>query len=118
MTVWEFEDFAFLEHFAVSPEARGRGTGAAMLRELCDMYGSVLLECEPETDGVTARRAAFYRRSGFFTNDFFYEQPPISAGKKPVRLNLMTFPRPFSPGELDKAAIYYIKYVYKVRMIK
>ena len=46
--VWEFDDFAYIDHFAVDPDYRGQGYGSEMLDELLSMYKKmVVLEVEP-----------------------------------------------------------------------
>ena len=34
LTIWEFEEIIFIEHFAVEPSRRGSGMGSRMLGEL------------------------------------------------------------------------------------
>jgi ribosomal protein S18 acetylase RimI-like enzyme len=54
VAVWEFEDFAFIEHFAVNPEYRNGGIGEKILNKLVDMLGkTICLEVEPPEDEIT-----------------------------------------------------------------
>lgn len=91
IAAWRFDAFLYIEHFAVNPAFRNGGIGAAMLRELSESESLPLcLEVElPETE-MACRRIKFYERNGFFYNDYPYVQPPISAGKNPVPLRVMT----------------------------
>lgn len=91
ITVWQLEDFAFIEHFAVNPKYRNQGIGSAVLQEIAGLLPcQICLEVElPETE-FAKRRIDFYQRNGFFLNDYPYMQPPYSKGKKPVPLRLMT----------------------------
>ena len=91
MAVWRFDDFAFLEHFAVAPTARNCGLGTRLLTELSRLLGCcICLEAELPDTPIAARRIEFYRRAGFTYHDDPYVQPPISQGKQPVPLRLMT----------------------------
>jgi len=91
MAVWEFDSFVFLEHFAVSPVCRNEGLGSKMLEELKRIYNKkICLEVEPPETDTAKRRINFYKRNGFYLNEFPYIQPPISKGKQPVPLMIMT----------------------------
>ena len=109
MAVWNFPEFAFIEHFAVAPEARNRGLGAQMLRAMTQrLQTHICLEAEPPETELASRRIGFYQRGGFFPNPYPYMQPSISRGRKPIPLVLMTAGRPVSRAEFDqlKATLY------------
>ena len=92
LAVWEFESFIYIEHFAVDPALRNSGTGSAMLQELVKQYQKpICLEVEFPEDELTRRRIGFYERNGFVFNEYPYIQPPISKGKSPVPLRIMTY---------------------------
>ena len=92
LAVWEFESFTYIEHFAVDPALRNSGTGSAMLQELVRKYQKqICLEVELPEDELTRRRIGFYERNGFVFNEYPYIQPPISKGKSPVPLRIMTY---------------------------
>ena len=92
LAVWEFESFTYIEHFAVDPVLRNSGTGSAMLQELVRKYQKqICLEVELPEDELTRRRIGFYERNGFVFNEYPYIQPPISKGKSPVPLRIMTY---------------------------
>ena len=92
LAVWEFESFIYIEHFAVDPALRNSGTGSAMLQELVKQYQKpICLEVELPEDELTRRRIGFYERNGFVFNEYPYIQPPISKGKSPVPLRIMTY---------------------------
>lgn len=94
LAVWRFDSVLFIEHFAVNPAFRNGGVGAGMLRELVESCESqklpICLEVELPENETACRRIKFYERNGFCFNDYEYMQPPISAGKKPVPLRIMT----------------------------
>ena len=91
IATWEFDDFVFIEHFATHPEFRNRGLDKKMLEHLKSIYQKPLcLEVEIPDGELQRRRVTFYERNGFTLNHFPYIQPPISKGKKPVPLMIMT----------------------------
>ncbi len=100
ITVWQFEKFSFIEHFAVDPFHRNGGLGTALLTEIVRMLPNDLcLEAElPQTE-IARRRLAFYRRNGFIPNDFPYMQPAYSLDKNPVPLVIMTQSKSLSPEQ-------------------
>lgn len=117
ITVWQFEDFAYIEHFAVNPSYRNGGLGSNILHEINDLLMCQLcLEVElPETD-FAKRRIAFYKRNGFFVNDYPYIQPPYSKDKNPLPLLIMTSNDGISKDrfEMMKERVY--REVYKVKL--
>lgn len=108
---WDFGEFVYIEHFAVQPELRGQGIGAAIIRELCSRAGgrTMVLEAEPYDSGELAkRRIAFYERQGFVVNEYEYIQPAIAKGEEPIPLIIMSSPRALSKTEYEaiRDAIY------------
>ncbi|MBQ3055794.1 MAG: GNAT family N-acetyltransferase [Oscillospiraceae bacterium] len=95
--VWELGEITFLEHLAVAETHRNRGLGAALLQDLAACAnGTICLEVElPETD-LSRRRIGFYERCGFSFNEYDYTQPPISKGKSPIPLRIMSHGGPLS----------------------
>lgn len=82
MTLWPFDGFTYIEHFAVFPEMRGRGVGSEALGLI---VGNVALEVErPEGGEECVRRMAFYRRHGFEIADREYVQPSYSGPGGPT----------------------------------
>ena len=105
ISYWQFDTFAYIEHFAVNPAARGGGIGACALREFKAMSGlPVVLEVErPGSNDMADRRIAFYRRNGFHTIDSYdYIQPPYAPGLPEVPLLLMCDrPDRIDPAHVD-----------------
>lgn len=98
--VWEWEDFAFIEHIAVSPDYRNGGLGGKLLDQVVALLEKpVCLEVEPPDGGMASRRIGFYQRHGFFLNPYPYTQPAISEGRSPIPLLIMTHGREISEGE-------------------
>lgn len=112
--VWEIGELAFLEHLAVEPALRNRGAGTAVLRDLVGMLKKrLVLEVEPPINELTKRRIDFYRRNGFFLNTYPYAQPPLSEGKKPVPLFIMTYGRELNEREFENIKRVLYTDVYK-----
>lgn len=97
ISLWQFERFAFIEHFAVSPDYRNGGIGSRLLNKVLQQTGGmVCLEVELPDNELAARRIQFYCRNGFHFNEFPYLQPPISRGRNPIPLRIMTWDKPVS----------------------
>ncbi len=115
ITLWEFDDFAYIEHFAVSQKYRNQGLGGELLNYLAkNLNGTVCLEVEPPVTETAKRRIGFYERNGFTLNEYPYIQPAFSKDKKPVELMIMTSNGKVSKEEFEliKSTLY--KEVYKV----
>lgn len=114
IAVWDFDEFAFIEHFAVNPEHRNCGIGACVLNELMELLSkTVCLEAEPPETEMARRRIGFYERNNFFLNAYPYTQPPISRGKKAIPLMIMT-----SGGKVDKDTFERIRDMLYTRVYK
>ena len=93
ISFWEFEDFTYVEHFAVKEPYRGQGTGQMVFGIFLSLYDArslpVILEVEPPTDDLTRRRIWFYERCGMELLPYDYTQPPYSPQQQPLPLRLM-----------------------------
>ena len=67
---------------------------------------------EPPEDELKSRRIEFYRRNGFYLNDYAYTQPPLSKGKKPLSLKIMTSHESVDEAHFNKIKALLYKYVY------
>ncbi|WP_205499707.1 GNAT family N-acetyltransferase [Rufibacter psychrotolerans] len=115
LCLWQLPGFTFLEHFAVLQHLRGQGVGAAVLQAfLTSSEEPVILETEPPTTQIAARRIRFYERAGFHLNQFDYWQPPYSPQKPWVELRLMSYPRALEAGVLEKVKRQVYQHVYGV----
>lgn len=116
ITVWQFEKFAYVEHFAVDPNCRGNGIGSDILRELMsELSCMICLEVELPENDIAKRRIAFYERNGFVTNSYPYIQPPYSEELSSLPLILMTSGRRVSEEEFDEMKGLLYRNVYKVK---
>ncbi|MEG0614393.1 MAG: GNAT family N-acetyltransferase [Oscillospiraceae bacterium] len=93
LSIWEFDGANFIEHFAIDENCRSGGIGSKMLKEYLDFSTKpVFLEVEPPDNEIAARRIEFYKRLGFYLNDYEYFQPPMRIGQPPLPLKIMTYP--------------------------
>jgi len=91
---WEFSDFNFIEHFAVDSKIRGSGIGTAMLKAYLNKCNKpIFLEVELPENHVSIRRIEFYKRLGFYLNNFEYLQPPMQKQYDFLPLKVMSYPR-------------------------
>lgn len=106
VTVWKLSGFAFIEHFAMRPDIRGKGYGSLALAALGKKYPALVLEVEPPKTDIQKRRVAFYERCGFHLSLEDYYQPPYQKGCEPVRLMLMRYPTPIENHGEVKDLLY------------
>jgi ribosomal protein S18 acetylase RimI-like enzyme len=86
---WQLSGFAFVEHFAIDPAARGEGIGSAVMNQLAETLQSIVLEVELPVTEMAKRRIAFYERLGYQTFPDAYYQPPYNPKNLPLELRLM-----------------------------
>lgn len=94
LTYWQFEDFVYIEHFAIDESLRNHGYGGQALRAFIGrMELPVVLEVEmPRGRGdITHRRIGFYRRQGFSLRRMSYKQPPYRTGDRWLPMKLMSY---------------------------
>ena len=92
VTVWRLSDFSFIEHFVVYEKYRNLGYGSMALSLIKEKFGKAVLEAEPPSEGIRARRVAFYERNGFRRNPQKYMQPAYREGGDEVELVIMSYP--------------------------
>lgn len=113
--VWEFEDFSFIEHFAVEKNHRNGGIGAALLGQLlAAVKAPVVLEVELPEGELPKRRIGFYERNGFVTNPYDYMQPAMSEQGRAIPLRIMSNPEELGAAEFEKVRDALYRYVYRV----
>lgn len=73
---WRFENYTYVEHFAIHPDERGKGLGGQILSNLIEQEsGRVLLEIDPVVDEISAARLRFYQSYGFVENSYAHIHP-------------------------------------------
>ncbi|GAB1406077.1 MAG: GNAT family N-acetyltransferase [Lentimicrobiaceae bacterium] len=104
LAVWQFPDFLFIEHMAISEQFRNRKIGAAALEQLSAMCKlPLVLESEQPTNDDSASRLSFYQRQGFQIIDPNYLQPPYRPDNEPLPMLLMSN-QPFDEQETSMIA--------------
>ena len=99
---WNFENFLFVEHFAILNTMRGTGCGSKFLKEFSEKTTKpIVLEVElPETE-VAAKRIRFYERVGYVINEFKYYQPSYHKDTNLIPMHLMSFGSKLSKEDFD-----------------
>ena len=92
IAIWEFADFAFIEHFVIYEVHRNKGFGAEVIALLRERYTQLVLEAEPPKEEMAVRRFGFYKRLGFIPNARHYMQPSYRENGNEVHLVLMSYP--------------------------
>ena len=90
--------------------------GAAILQEILPkLPDPVCLEVELPQNELASRRIGFYQRNGFILNDYPYMQPPISQGRNPLPLKIMTWGKGISEEQFQRIQGALYREVYGVR---
>lgn len=93
LTYWDFEDFIYVEHFAIHEDLRDQGLGKAVfLNFLSQQTKQVVLEVEIPHNEVSDHRVEFYGSMGLFLNQQEYWQPSYNKKKHElaVQMYIMT----------------------------
>lgn len=100
---WEFASYLYIEHFAIHPSLRGKGHGSIILKSLQDASGKrLLLEIDPVTDAVSAKRLRFYEQNGFSANPYRHVHPPYREGFHGHELVVLATGGSLSPEEYEQ----------------
>ncbi len=76
---WKLSNCIFIEHFAIDAALRGKGTGAAVMKQMAFNFVNIVLETEPAQKSEEARRRiTFYQNLGYRKFAFPYQQPPYA----------------------------------------
>ena len=90
ITYWDFDEFYYVEHFAVDPAQRNGGHGKNVLNHLCELLQHpIVLEVEMPEEEMAQRRINFYKRQGFVLWEKPYLQPPYRPGDDYLPMLLM-----------------------------
>jgi len=115
--IWRFPRFMFIEHLAIEPSERSRGSGTGVVRGILEA-GPLPAVIEVESASVSAdalRRIVFYRTLGFVVNEYDYIQPAYDETRHPVPMLLLTYPSAMSADMLDHMKHTLYKDVYDDR---
>lgn len=115
IAAWSFDDFAYIEHFAVAEKYRNNGLGAKLLKEFCGKFDkTICLEVELPKTEVAKRRIGFYERNNFFLNNYPYVQPAFSKNKKSLPLLIMTSNSPVDKHKFEQIKSTLYRKVYMI----
>lgn len=89
---WLWDEWCFVEHFAIDDSLRGKQYGTRCLEAFLEHHPQVILEIEPPIEPIAIKRQRFYEKIGFKINDFEYMHPSFSKIKQPHELKLMSYP--------------------------
>lgn len=81
LNYWNFEQFWYIEHFAVDADFRNQQIGTEAMKlflKSCNL--PLLFEVEMPVNDFAKRRIRFYERFGFSVIDKKYAQPPSNHG--------------------------------------
>jgi len=96
ITYWDFDDFYYIEHFAIAPDHRNRGYGRKVLKHIDEKLSRpIVLEVEVPVTEMNIRRISFYERLGYKLWEKQYQQPPYRKGGKYIPMYIM------AQGNLD-----------------
>lgn len=115
LIVWEFDDFIYLENFAIDESLRGQGIGSYFLEEVKKIYSNqlIVLEVEEPIDTITKRRVGFYERNQFYLNPYHFIQPALRENVSQVELMLMSYPQAIDMYAFDHIKKYIFRNVYQ-----
>ncbi len=118
ITSWNFEDFSYVEHFAIDESQRNGGIGGKALSAfISGLSRPVVLEVESPSDDMSIRRIGFYKRQGFVLNEQEYKQPPYRPGESWFPMLLMTHGPIDLSIHFDRVKNMIHKHVYGVEII-
>jgi len=98
ISIWNLQEFCFIEHFAIRETERGKGIGTRILKQILTQISTpVILEVEEPFTEAALKRIDFYKRLNFRISEEEYYQPPYSIEKNKVKMLLMSFPKRIQP---------------------
>ena len=99
---WNFKDFQYIDHFAVTKSKRNSGYGAKIVKDFKkSSFKPILLEVELPNSPINKRRIKFYERIGFKLNLHEYKVPSFIDDSK-IDLLVMTYPKFISKQNLSE----------------
>lgn len=100
ISYWEFDNYLYIEHFAINTHIRGKGYGSDLLRNFIQSTDKiVLLEIDPIIDSISEARLRFYKKCGFYENPYPHKHPSYRSEYHPHHLIVLTTQRPISEKE-------------------
>lgn len=91
LSYWTFEEFVYVEHFAIDEELRNNGFGKAVfLNFMLQNTDQVVMEVELPHDEVSEHRIDFYASMGLTQNSQDYFQPSYHGDDTRVPMMIMS----------------------------
>lgn len=106
---WVWNEFKYVEHFAINPELRGKNYGSKVLEEFCKDDKITILEIDPPVDEISIRRRKFYERMGFVMNEYKHIQLPYRKGHEGYVLKILTYGKKVSIDEYNEFYKYLLE---------
>lgn len=113
ISLWNLEEFVFIEHFAIRDSERGKGYGTEVIRNIISMAIPVVLEVEEPSSAMAIKRIRFYERLHFSVSQGEYFQPSYSNDKQMVKMLLMSYPNELLPSNVESTKKLIHEHVYK-----
>ena len=116
ISFWKLDGFYYGEHLAVTEKGRNGGIGSFIFNWCLEhRKGKHVLEVEVPDEEIKKRRINFYKRLGFYYNEYEYIQPPMRKTTEPIPLMIMSYPTALSEQEFEhcRDQIYKVAYGYK-----
>lgn len=114
LAFWNFNEFNFIEHFAVDDNLRGKGIGTELFNYyLQNTDKPTVLEVELPEDEISKRRIKYYERMGMKMNHYDYRQPPLQKEKPLLPLKIMSYRSELMSDEFTNIRNHLYKHVYK-----
>jgi len=93
ISLWDFSEFMYVEHFAIAKQLRGNGLGTHVLQNILDETPiKIVLEVDLPSDNISFKRIKYYQKFGFILCHEEYIQPPYGEGKDAVPMFIMSKP--------------------------
>ncbi|SFB30384.1 GNAT family N-acetyltransferase [Clostridium frigidicarnis] len=88
---WEWDNYIYIEHLAISSDLRGRNYGSKILKEFCKNNKCIILEIDPPVDDISIKRLKFYSNLEFRLQEFDHVHPPYRKGYKGHNLKVLGY---------------------------
>lgn len=114
LNIWDFNEFCYIEHLAVSEQYRNRKIASKVLEQLNAQNRLIVLEVELPNDELSKRRIRFYERNAYSIQPFTYFQPPYRKGEERIKMHLMANTQlPINKTKYDEVVGIIEKKVYE-----
>lgn len=117
ISIWNLNEFIFIEHFAIRASEQGKGYGTQTMEHVLSMNSKpIVLEVEEPLTETAHKRIAFYEQLNFTVNSGSYFQPAYSIGKSSIKMLLMSYPMKIETADFEriKARIHDQVYGYSI----